>query len=70
MVSFNFLRTGHFSRSYGYIYDRVTDGGWWSTTAGSATFGHYLRTYPTNVDPQGNYYRGYGFAVRCVVREG
>ena len=66
----NFLRTGYYERSYGYIYGRVTDGLWWSTTAGSATLGRYLNTFPTGVFPQGNNYRGLGFAVRCVVREG
>ena len=67
---FNFLRTGYYYRSGGYIYVRVTYGYWWSTTAGSATYGHYLSTAPTTVLPQDNDYRGYGFAVRCVVREG
>lgn len=70
MVSFNFLRTGYYFHSYGNIDVRVTYGLWWSTTAGSATGGHYLVTHPTYVVPQDNYYRGYGFAVRCVVREG
>ncbi len=63
------LRTGYHSRSNGYIYARVSIGYWWSTTAGSTTHGHFLGTYPTGVYPQGNHYRGYGFAVRCVVRE-
>jgi len=66
----NFLRTGYYSRSYGYIDARVTNGHWWSTTSGSATYGRYLDTSPSDVTPQRNYYRGYGFAVRCVVREG
>ncbi len=66
----NFLRTGYYVRSDGYIFGRVTYGYWWSTTAGSATNGRYLGTDPTGVDPQCNYYRGRGFAVRCVVREG
>ncbi len=70
VLSLNFLRTGYYYRSYGGVYARVADGSWWSTTAGSATHGHYLSTYPTNVLPQRNYYRGYGLAVRCVVREG
>ncbi len=64
------LRTGYYERSGGYIYVRVTDGGWWSTTAGPATRGHYLGTRPTYVRPQTIDSRGYGFAVRCVVREG
>ena len=67
---FNFLRTGIYDRSSGYIVGRVTNGFWWSTTAGSATDGHYLSMSPTHVNPQNNNYRGHGFAVRCVVREG
>jgi len=66
----NFLRTGLYSRSNGYIYYRVTNGLWWSFASGSATGGHDLGTGPTYVLPQRNYYRGHGFAVRCVVREG
>ncbi len=64
------LRTGYYLRSNGIIDVRVTGGDWWSTTAGSAPYGHGLGTYPTSVNPQGNGYRGVGFAVRCVVREG
>ena len=70
MVSFNFLRTGLYGPSYGFINVRVAAGYWWSTTTGSATNGHSLGTNPTIVDPQNSNYRGYGFAVRCVVREG
>ena len=66
----NFLRTGYYDRSYGYIVERVAGGYWWSPTAGSATNGHYLVTSPTHVVPQNNVYRGLGFAVRCVAREG
>ena len=66
----NFLRAGYYYRSYGRIVGRVTDGSWWATAAGSDTFGHVLGTYPTGANPQDNSYRGDGFAVRCVVREG
>ena len=69
-IPLNFLRTGYYVRSNGDIYVRVAGGNWWSTTAGSATYGHSLGTLPTAVYPQNNHYRGYGFAVRCVVREG
>jgi len=66
----NFLRTGYYDRFGGYTDDLTSDGNWWSIASGSATYGHYLNTYQINVKPQHNYYRGYGFAVRCVVREG
>ena len=68
--SLNFLRTGFYERSNGNVYARVTYGYWWSTTAGSATFGHYLGTDPTSVLPQSHGCRGFGLVVRCVVREG
>ena len=68
--SLNFLRTGYYGRSNGYIYTRITNGGWWSFTAGSTTHGHNVGTHPTNVDLQDSSYRGFGIAVRCVVREG
>ncbi len=64
------LRTGYYLRSNGIIDVRVTGGDWWSTTAGSDVNGHYLHTSPAGVDPLTNNYRGFGFAVRCVVREG
>jgi len=65
-----FLRTGYYGRSNGYIYTRVTDSFWWLANSGSAMYGHRLYVSPTNVIPQYNNYRGFGFAVRCVVREG
>ena len=65
----NFLRTGGYYRSNGYMDERAAIGLWWSTAAGSATHGHRLYTYPTAVRPQNLYYRGNGIAVRCVVRE-
>lgn len=68
--SLNFLRTGLYDRSNGYIFIRVTDGFWWSTTAGSDVYGRALGTGPAHVPPQYNDYRGIGIAVRCVVREG
>ena len=56
----NFLRTGHYIRSNGYIYERVTDGVWWSTAAGSATNGHRLATRSAYVYPQSNSNRAHG----------
>ena len=63
-----FLRTGFYYRSYGYLLGRTSDGHWWSGTAGSATHGRYLGTWTGNVVAQDNYFRGYGFALRCVAR--
>ncbi len=63
-----FLRTGLYDRSYGYLLVRTTDGLWWSGTAGSATSGRYLNTWTGYVYAQSNYFRGFGFALRCVAR--
>ena len=62
-----FLRTGLYHRSYGYLYERTTDGIWWSGTAESATYGRYLATGTGYVGAQDNYFRGVGFALRCGV---
>ncbi len=66
----NFLRTGDYGRSDGNVIGRVAGGYWWSTAAGSDVLGHFLGAYLPYVNPRDNRYRGYGFAVRCVVREG
>ncbi len=63
-----FLRTGHYRRSYGYLLVRTTAGYWWSGTAGSATNGRRLSTWTGNVNAQTNGFRGYGFALRCVAQ--
>ncbi len=63
-----FLRTGVYTRSYGYLASRTTNGYWWSGTAGSATHGRSLATYPGFVYAQKYHWRGYGFALRCVAR--
>ena len=61
-----FLRTGRYLRSYGYLNERTAHGFWWSATAGSATHGRLLLTWTGNVTAQSNYWRGLGFALRCV----
>ncbi len=63
-----FLRTGYYDRSYGDLARRTTHGHWWSDTAGSATYGRGLNTGTGYVYAQSNYWRGYGFALRCVAR--
>ena len=61
-----FLRTGNYHRSYGYLHGRTADGSWWSSTAGSATHGRSLATWTGSVYAQFNDFRGYGFALRGV----
>jgi len=62
-----FLRTGHYHLSYGYLRARTADGIWWSGTARSATQGHHLSTWVSDVYAQDNSWRGGGFALRYVV---
>ncbi len=62
-----FLRTGYYNRSYGYLHVRTTSGLWWSATAGSATGGRHLNTWTGGVGAQDRNFRGYGFALRCVA---
>ena len=69
MVSFYFLRTGYYSLSDGYINARVTIGHWWSDAVRTNSQAHNLTTYTEYVIPEYTDPRGYGFAVRCVVRE-
>ena len=66
---FNFLRTGYYSPK-GYPNFRFTGSYWWSGVSGSATYGRYLLTDHGTVNPLANTSRGYGFAIRCVTREG
>ena len=70
MVSFNFLRTGYYYRINGYILSRYSHGNWWSTAAGSDEYSYNLWSDYIGTLPQHGNYRGAGFAVRCVVREG
>ena len=61
------MRTGRYEYS-GYINYRATNGYWWSTTSNSAIYGRYLITAPGYVNFQADYYRGFGFAIRCTIR--
>ena len=63
-----FLRTGFYIRSYGFLTARTTHGYWWSDAAGSATNGRYLGAWPGNVVAQRNGFHGHGFALRCEGR--
>ena len=67
---FNFLRTGAYGRVDGYVFKRILDGGWWSNIAKTQSYSHYFNTFITGIDMQGATHRGYGFAIRCVTREG
>ena len=62
-----FLRTGLYHRSYGYLTARTTYGYWWPGTAGSAPYGRSLGAWTGNVHAQANGFRGAGLALRGVV---
>ena len=64
-----FLRTGYYYRSYGYLRERTMNGSWWSTTAGSAINGRYLSTWTGNVYAQNTNFRGLGIALRCIAHQ-
>lgn len=57
---------GFYDFEFGKLYNRTTDGHWWSATRSSATAANYLRTGTTNVHPQRSGNRGNGFALRLV----
>ena len=63
-----FMRTGHYIRSHGYLLSRRIDGYWWSSVASSATNGRHLGSSTGTVHALGNSFRGYGFSIRCVAR--
>ncbi len=69
-VIYNFKYTGNVST--GSLNYGTTDGYWWSSTAYSANFAYRLAVNSSSVAPgtgNGNYYRYYGYAVRCVMRD-
>ncbi len=66
----DFLRTGLYDYLDGDLRNQNLGGTWWSDTGNSDIYGRYISTSPSGVIPQNNYYRGAGFAIRCVTREG
>lgn len=50
------------------LIDRETNGYYWSSTYLSATSARYLRFNSSNVNPQNDNSRRFGFAVRAVIQ--
>ncbi len=48
------------------FYGQGSYGGYWSSTQGNAT-NSYILYFSSSVNPSLNYYKPYGFAVRCVA---
>ena len=66
--SLNFMRTGNYLLSSGYIIKRVTDGYWWTNTTRSSTNVFLLNAGSTHALPSHGDARGWGFAIRCTIR--
>lgn len=64
----NFLRTGSYGYERGNLGERTNGGSWWSATINDAPFADCLQTSVSMFLPRNRYYRGYGFAIRCVAR--
>ena len=63
-----FVYTGYYAYDSGSLYGEGSLGRYWSRTTGSGTGAYGLYFNSSNVDPQNNYNRGNGFALRCVGR--
>jgi hypothetical protein len=57
---------GSRSAGSGNLYNAGTNGGYWSSSLYGTGASYYLSFYNTNVDPARQYYRGNGFALRCI----
>ena len=63
-----FVYTGHYRYYDGSLRDEGSYGYYWSRTAYSGPVAYPLYFSSSFVNPQGNYDRGYGHALRCVGR--
>lgn len=64
-LSFAYAGVYNFDGGVSYVGSR---GYYWSSTAGLSDNAYNLYFNSSNVAPQNNAYRGFGFSVRCVVR--
>ena len=64
----DFVYTGYYYYISGSLYNEGSYGRYWSRTAVSGTYAYLLDFNSSNVVPQNNYGRGYGYALRCVGR--
>jgi uncharacterized protein (TIGR02145 family) len=58
--------SGYRLAATGAMYSERSIGFFWSSTPYNGTNGRYLYFYATNVNPQNNASRAYGFPVRCI----
>ena len=66
----NFLRTGNYYHANGFVSGHKISGQWWSAISNSDIRAHNLDITLTYLYPSNSNRRGFGFAIRCVVREG
>ena len=62
----DFVYTGNYNYNNGSLNNEGSNGNYWSRTANSGTNAYNLNFNSSNVNPQNNLNRGYGFALRCV----
>ena len=67
-LSFNYA--GSYNYSSGSVSYASLNGYYWSGTVISSSNAYRLFFSDSNVNPVSNYYRGYGFALRCIARVG
>ena len=61
------MMSGNLYWGSGNLYDRGTDGYFWSSTPGSYTDSRSLYFYSTYINPKYGYRKPYGFTLRCVA---
>ena len=63
-----FVYTGNYSYGNGSLGEEGSGGYYWSRTAYSGTHAYFLYIGSSRVGPKDNYFRGHGYALRCVGR--
>ena len=63
-----FVYTGYYRYNFGSLGDEGSGGYYWSRTAYSGTHAYFLYIGSSRVGPKDNYFRGHGYALRCVGR--
>ena len=62
----SYVLSGLYLWSNGNLYDQDSYGRWWSTAAYSGSNAYHLSMLSSNLDPQSNLNKAYGFPLRCV----
>ena len=62
----SYVFSGRYYWGSGTLYYQDSGGYWWSTAAYSGSNAYYLGMDSSNLGPQSNANKAYGFALRCV----